>query len=81
MAKLPKYTLSYDDDKSDWALKKDGSDRATRRFDTKEEATRGGTIRNAVGNDGGSVKIQKQDGKFQEERTYPKSKDPSKSPG
>lgn len=38
---LPKYTLSHDDKKDDWVLKKDGSDRATKRFDTKADATKG----------------------------------------
>ena len=35
----------------------------------------------AVGKLGGSVKIQKLNGRFQEERTYPKSADPSESVG
>jgi hypothetical protein len=35
----------------------------------------------AVGKDGGAVKIQKENGDFQEERTYPSSKDPHSSPG
>jgi len=34
-----------------------------------------------LGNQGGSVKIKKLDGKYEEERTYPKSKDPIKSKG
>ena len=38
-------------------------------------------IKKAVGSEGGSVKIQKIDGKFQEERTYPGSKDPRESKG
>lgn len=81
MAKLPKYTLSHDEKKDDWILKEDGSSRATRRFEHKGDATKGGTLQNAVGAAGGSVKIQKKDGRFQEERTYPRSKDPRKSPG
>lgn len=81
MAKLPKYTLSHDDKKKDWVLKEDGANRAKRRFEHKEDATTGGALRNAVGSAGGSVKIQKMDGRYQEERTYPRSKDPTKSPG
>lgn len=50
-------------------------------FDTKEEATKGGVLKRAVGSDGGSVKIQKDNGRFQEERTYPGSKDPRRSRG
>ena len=81
MAKLRKYTLTHDEKKDDWALTNDTTDRTLRRFDTKEEATAGGVLRNVLGSAGGSVKIQKQDGDFQEERTYPSSADPHKSKG
>lgn len=47
----------------------------------KEIATTGGILRTAVGKNGGSVKIQKGNGRIQEERTYPESKDPIKSKG
>jgi hypothetical protein len=80
MAKLPKFTVSKRDD-GKWALTKDGSERATKLFDRKAEVTKGGALRSAVGKAGGSVKIQKEDGKFQEERTYPHSADPPSSPG
>jgi len=78
---LPKYTLSKDEKKGDWKLTSDGTGRVKERFDTKADATKGGALEKAVGSGGGSVKIQKEDGKFQEERTYPGSKDPKKSPG
>lgn len=78
---LPQYTLSHDGKKDDWVLKKDGSDRATKRFDTKADATKGGVLSDTLGKIGGSVKIQKTDGKFQEERTYPRAKDPRGSEG
>lgn len=79
---LTPYTLSYDHERRDWQLKRDGSDRATRRFKTKEEATRGGVLESALGSGGGSVKIQKKQGsQFQEERTFPRSRDPRRSPG
>lgn len=81
MSKLPKYTLKLDKKKSNWALVKDGSDRATRRFETKSEATSAGTLKSALGKEGGSVKIQKTNGKYQEERTFPRSKDPTSSEG
>lgn len=80
MAKLPKFTVSQRDD-GKWALTKDGADRATKLFDKKADVTTGGALKAAVGKAGGSVKIQKVDGKFQEERTYPDSADPSSSPG
>lgn len=81
MAKLPKFTLSYEKKKDAWALKNDRTDRVIRRFDTKEEATIGGVLKDAVGQDGGSVKIQKRNRRFLEERTYPRSKDPRRSRG
>ncbi len=81
MTKLPKFTLTHDEAKKQWRLEKDQTDRATKIFATKAEATAGGALSTAVGKAGGSVKIQKTDGSFQEERTYPRSADPKKSPG
>jgi hypothetical protein len=52
-----------------------------RLFETKTEATKGGVLESAVGTTGGSVKIQKENGRFQEERTYPESLDPQRSKG
>jgi hypothetical protein len=78
---LPKYHLVKDDKKGDWKLEREGADRATRRFDTKEEATKGGVLSDAIGAGGGSVRIHKEDGKIQEERTFPGSRDPEGSPG
>ncbi|MBO6540252.1 MAG: DUF2188 domain-containing protein [Rhizobiaceae bacterium] len=81
MSDLPKYTLIHDEKKDDWVLKKDGSERATRRFDNKADATKGGVLADALGIGGGSVKIQKVDGRYQEERTFPRSRDPRRSRG
>ena len=81
MAKLPKFTLTKNEKKDTWDLVNDKTDKFVKRFDTKTEATKGGALEKAVGKAGGSVKIQKEDSKFQEERTYPKSKDPKGSPG
>ena len=78
---LPKYHLTKDKDKGDWKLKKEGADRATRRFPTKYEATAGGVLADAVGKDGGSVRIHLEKGRIQEERTYPRGRDPKGSPG
>jgi hypothetical protein len=80
MARLPKFTVSKRDD-GKWALTKDGADRATKLFDKKADVTKGGALRDAVGKAGGSVKIQKVDGNFQEERTYPGAADSFCSPG
>lgn len=81
MTKLPKFTLDYNEKKDRWDLENDKTNRVVKTFDTKEDATKGGVLRRAVGSDGGSVKIQKENGRFQEERTYPSSKDPHESRG
>lgn len=81
MAKLPKYTLEFNEKKEKWELENDKTDRIIKRFETKDEATARGVLKNALGKDGGSVKIQKQNGRFQEERTFPKSADPKSSKG
>lgn len=81
MAKLAKYTLSYDKDKDDWALKQDGSNRAKKRYAAKADALAGGELAKTVGKEGASVKIKKKDGKIQQERTYPRSADPKRSKG
>jgi hypothetical protein len=81
MAKIPKFTLSKNEQKDRWDLKNDVSDRVVKTFGTKGDATKGGVLEKAVGGNGGSVKIQKEDGRFQEERTYPGSADPKSSKG
>lgn len=81
MSKLPKYTLEYDESKDKWPLKDDVTNKVVKNFETKADATKGGALKRAVGAEGGSVKIQKENGRFQEERTYPRSKDPRKSKG
>lgn len=81
MAKLPKYTLEYNEKKENWNLTNDKTNKTVKAFDSKEDATSKGILEKAVGKDGGSVKIQKMDGKLQEERTYPGSKDPKSSKG
>lgn len=78
---LRKFTLKYNEDKDKWSLENDKTDRTVKNFDAKEDATKGGVLKEILGNEGGSVKIQKENGKFQEERTYPPSKDPRESKG
>ena len=64
-----------------WSLKKQGNDRASKTFDgNKQDAIRG-SAEHVKGAGGGSLKIHKEDGKYQEERTYPRSKDPRSSKG
>jgi len=81
MAKLPKFTLEKNERTDRWDLRKDVSRERIRSFGNKGDATKGGVLERTVGPSGGSVKIQKANGRFQEERTYPGSKDPSKSKG
>ena len=76
---VDRFTLHKDQDTEKWRLEREGSDRAKRTFDTKAEAL--SNLREAVGKDGGSVRIRKVDNSIQEERTYPRSKDPKSSKG
>lgn len=79
--RLPKFTLTYNEKRDNWPLKSDATNRTVKVFETKTEATKGGVLKRAVGKEGGSVKIQKENGRFQEERTYPRSRDPKSSKG
>ena len=80
MAKLAKYTLSHDAKTKRWMLKHDRTGKAVKSFASKAAATKGGALARAVGQSG-SVKIKKRNGKIQEERTYPRSRDPRGSKG
>lgn len=81
MAKLPKFTLSHNSKKDRWELENDATDKVVKTFPTKSDATTSGALATALGSGGGSVKIKKLDGTYQEERTYPRSADPKKTPG
>lgn len=76
---LDKYTLHKDRKTDKWRLEPEGSDRARRVYDRKEDALQ--NLRKDVGKDGGSVRIRKVDNTIQEERTYPRAKDPRESKG
>jgi len=80
MAKLPKCDLNKRDD-GKWALDPEGGGRAKKLFDRKSDATAGGALGDALGPGGGSVRIRKENGQYQEERTFPRSKDPKGSLG
>jgi hypothetical protein len=80
MANLPRFTLEYHEKQEKWALENNAG-RTVKLFETKADATAGGVLEKAVGANGGTVRIQKQNGVFQEERTFPRSADPRKSPG
>jgi hypothetical protein len=81
MPKLAKFTLAFDEKKDKWTLRNDRTNRVEQSFGTKARAMRGGVLKRAVGRGGGSVKIQKENGRFQQERTYPGKTDPRKSKG
>lgn len=76
---IDKYTLHRDQKSDKWRLEKERSDRAKRIFGTKQEALK--NLRDAVGPNGGSVRIRKVDNTIQEERTYPRSSDPRRTKG
>lgn len=75
MARVPRFSLSYNDKNKKWELKREGSGEVVKRFKTKANAIKGGVLERAVKKIG-LVRIRKRDGKIQEERTYPRSMDP-----
>jgi hypothetical protein len=81
MPNLQKLTLVHNKDKQRWVLNVDKTDKTLKTFRTKEEATKSGVLRSLAGKDGASVKIKKLNSEIQEERTYPRKKDPVKSKG
>ena len=80
MPKLTKFTLDFNEKKDRWDLTNDKTDKVVKTFSAKTDATARGILKMATGGNS-SVKIQKENGKFQEERTFPKSADPKKSKG
>ena len=62
-----------------WKLQKEGNSSATAVAITKEEIIQ--KTQDFMENKTGSVKIHKEDGKIQEERTYQRKDDPRKSKG
>ena len=65
-----KYTVRFDSPRKKWILKHDISEKVLRVFDTKEEATRAGALRKAIGRQGGIVTIRSVTGAYEEERTF-----------
>lgn len=74
---MDNYHITKDGEK--WKLTKQGNDRASKTAETKQEIIK--KTQDYMKTHEGSVKIHKQNGVIQEERTYPKSKDPYKTPG
>jgi hypothetical protein len=88
MARIPRYELVAINVPSDytqgkmlrrWAVK-DANGHLVKVFGSKASATRKGSLSDAIGGRG-TVRIKKLNGKIQEERTYPRSADPSSSRG
>ena len=69
---LQRYHLSKRND--EWRLEKAGSNRAVAKADAKENAIL--EMWGYMETHEGSVRIHKQNGRIQEERTYPRKKDP-----
>lgn len=68
-----KYTLRFDASREKWILKNDASEKVLKVFDTKENASRAGVLRKALGREGGTVTLRTRTGVFEEERTFPRS--------
>ncbi|PTA87869.1 hypothetical protein CWM66_24745 [Kosakonia sp. H7A] len=74
---MDNYHITKDGDK--WKFQKEGNERPSKTADTKAEIIE--LMRDYMADKKGSVKIHTEDGKFQEERTYPRKDDPKKSKG
>ncbi len=74
---LQRYHLEKKNDY--WRLRKAGSNRAVVKAGTKELAI--SELRRYMKTHEGSVRIHKANGRFQEERTYPRTRDPRGSKG
>jgi hypothetical protein len=74
---MKNYHITKDSD--GWKLKGQGAERATIRADTKVEIVQKTSV--FMSDKVGSVKIHKEDGRIQEERTYQRKDDPTKSKG
>ncbi|AZD50560.1 DUF2188 domain-containing protein [Pseudomonas chlororaphis] len=74
---MDNYHITKSGDK--WTLTKEGNERPSKTAETKQEII--DKTREFMNDKTGSVKIHKEDGKFQEERTYHRKDDPSDSKG
>ena len=68
-----KYTLRFEASREKWILKNDASEKVLKVFDTKEDATRAGALRKALGREGGTVTVRTRTGVFEEERNFSRS--------
>lgn len=74
---MDNYHITKNGDK--WNLTKEGNERASKSADTKKEIIE--RTKDFMSDKTGSVKIHKEDGKIQEERTYQRKDDPKYSKG
>lgn len=74
---MENYHITKDGKK--WKLQKEGNQRPSKTADTKEAIVK--QMRTFMSDKTGSVKIHKQNGRIQEERTYQRKDDPHKSKG
>ena len=80
MTMLHRYTLKYNKENGGWDLK-DQIGQIITSFPRKTDALAGGRLEELFGQKAGTVCIHRKDGKFAEERTYPRSRDSRSSPG
>lgn len=73
---LKRFTLKQEN--GSWILHDQIGD-LVKSFKTKAEALEGGVLEKLVGE--GTVRIHREDGQLEEERTFPRSADPRRSPG
>ena len=76
---MKNFYLVHEDGK--YKLKKEHAERASKVIDSNKQGAIKESKNFIMNQGGGSLKIHKNSGGFQEERTYPKSIDPKKSKG
>jgi hypothetical protein len=76
---MKNYHITKSTDGNGWALKKEGGERASLKASTKADLVK--ATSEFMQGKKASVKIHKQDGTIQEERTYPGTSDPAITPG
>ena len=76
---MDSFHLTFNKENKNWKFQKEGGKRPLKNAKTKSEMIE--FMKQYMSKKKGSVKIHKQDGKIQEERTYPRSADPKKSKG
>jgi hypothetical protein len=74
---MDNYHITKNGDK--WSLTKEGNERPSKSADTKKEIIE--KTKDFMSDKTGSVKIHKEDGRIQEERTYQRKDDPKNSKG